>query len=82
MKVYRGYASQSGYGLGNTLRALIRTAVPIVAPIAKNAGKQLLMAGVKKIESKMKKKPKVRKQIVPGKISRKRKRGKPRDIFK
>lgn len=80
MKVYRGYASQAGYGLGNTLRAIIRSAIPIVAPIAKNAGKQLLMAGVKKIENTMKRKK--RKQIVPGKINRKRKRGKPRDIFK
>jgi hypothetical protein len=82
LNVYRGYATQRGYGLGNTLRALIRSAVPIVSPIVKSAGKQLLLAGAKKLDSKLKKKSRTRKKIVPGKVIRKKATGKPRDIFK
>jgi|SaaInl33SG_5_DNA_1037386.scaffolds.fasta_scaffold01477_2 hypothetical protein len=83
LNVYRGYATQRGYGLGNTLRALIRSALPIVSPIVKSAGKQLLMAGAKKLESKIKnKKTRTRKKIVPGKMVRKKTNRKPRDIFK
>lgn len=81
LNVYRGYGSQFGYGLGNVLGGIIRSAIPIVTPIAKRAGQELLLAGVKKIRRKMQQK-KIQHQPPGKKVRRKKKSRKPRDIFK
>ena len=39
MPVYAGYASQRGYGLGNVLGGMFRSALPVVGSIAKKAAK-------------------------------------------
>ena len=57
LPVYQGYASQHGYGLGNVLGGIIRSAIPIVQNItrravktvggaAKTAGTDLLQTGL------------------------------------
>ena len=47
MPVYRGYSSQYGAGLGNVLGGIFRAAVPILSPLLKSAGKQLLRTGAR-----------------------------------
>ena len=39
MPVYSGYASQRGYGLGNVLGGIFRSALPVVGSIAKKAAR-------------------------------------------
>ena len=46
VRVYRGYSSQYGAGLGNVLGGLIRSAVPFFTPLIKSAGKHLLTKGL------------------------------------
>lgn len=46
LPVYRGYASQYGYGLGNVLGGLVRSALPMIGNIAKSAGAKLLKTGL------------------------------------
>ena len=76
LPVYQGYASQYGYGLGNVLGGIIRSAIPIVTPIVKNAGKELLLAGAKTLQTKLKGNTHRR---PPGILARPRR--KQRDIF-
>lgn len=54
LPVYQGYASQHGYGLGNVLGGIVRAAIPFIKPIAKTAGREILLAGAKKIQRKLK----------------------------
>ena len=72
--VYQGYSSQYGYGLGNVLGGIIRAAVPMITPIAKDVGRKLLKAGMRKLR-----KPTKRKRKAANNPPRKRRR---RDIFK
>ncbi len=51
MPVFKGYASQYGAGLGNTLAGIARAAIPIVSPILKSLGKRILTSGAAKLES-------------------------------
>ena len=46
LPVYRGYVSQYGYGLGNVLGGLVRSALPMIGNIAKSAGAKLLQTGL------------------------------------
>ena len=59
MPVYSGYASQHGYGLGNVLGGMFRSALPIVGSIAKNAAKSAastaLNTGIAMIKNKLSK---------------------------
>lgn len=63
LPVYRGYASQHGFGLGNILGGVIRSAIPFVAPIVKSAGREILLAGAKKIHRKLKKQKDVKRVV-------------------
>jgi hypothetical protein len=60
MPVYSGYASQHGYGLGNVLGGIFRSALPMVGSIAKNAAKSAantaLSSGLQMSKNRMKKK--------------------------
>ena len=51
MRVFQGYPSHYGAGLGNVLSGLFRAAVPIVAPAVKNIGQSLLSAGANKLHN-------------------------------
>jgi len=73
LPVYRGYASQHGYGLGNVLGGIIRSAIPFVTPIVKSAGREILLAGAKKIQRKLKKHKDVKRVINKPKINNTRK---------
>ena len=53
MPVYTGYASQHGYGLGNVLGGLVRSAIPFIMPAVKDARKQLLREGVNTIQTRI-----------------------------
>ena len=93
--VYGGYASQYGHGLGNVLGGIVRAAIPVVKPLMKSAGKQLLLAGAHHIKRRLTKKLTVQKKRSPlhGTVKHKRKsppgkrsvkkktKRKPRDIF-
>ena len=78
LPVYQGYSSQFGFGLGNILGGILRSAIPMITPIAKNAGRELLLAGVKRLQ---RKKPATKRKMPPPVTTRKRKRSR-RDIFK
>jgi hypothetical protein len=58
LPVYRGYSSQYGHGLGNILGGIIRSAIPWVTPVVKSAGREILLAGARKIQRNLKKKKK------------------------
>ena len=94
LPVYQGYASQRGYGLGNVLGGIVRAAIPFIKPIAKSAGREILLAGAKKIQRKLKQQKGVKRavskrknmlrdrKIPPGKRAGSKKKSKtPRDIF-
>ena len=80
MPVYTGYASQHGYGLGNVLGGLVRSAIPFIKPVVTSAGKKLLQEGVTRIQQKLNQSKSKRKKVI--RSTRKSKRRKqPRDIF-
>ena len=58
LPVYKGYASQYGHGLGNVLGGLVRSAIPLVAPLVKSAGKELLLKGAKTVQRTLRSKKK------------------------
>ena len=39
MPVYTGYASQHGYGLGDVLGGLVRSAIPFIMPAVQGSSK-------------------------------------------
>ena len=85
LPVYKGYASQYGHGLGNVLGGLVRSAIPLVAPLVKSAGKELLLKGAKTVQRKLRSTKKTKRpnaKMPPGKTVRTRKRSAPRDIFR
>lgn len=43
--VFRGEFNQQGSGLGNMLAGLARRAIPLLTPIAKTVGKEILKTG-------------------------------------
>ena len=49
LPVFRGYSSQYGSGLGNILGGIMRRAIPIVAPMMKRLGRNLVKAGANKL---------------------------------
>ena len=63
LPVYRGYSSQFGHGLGNILGGIIRSAIPWVTPVVKSAGREILLAGARKIQRKLKKKKIVKRTV-------------------
>ena len=74
MPVYTGYASQHGYGLGNVLGGLVRSAIPFIMPAVKDAGKQLLREGVNTIQKRILHDNKQKKPTVAIKDKRPKKR--------
>jgi hypothetical protein len=43
---YSGSAVQRGYGLGNVLGGLLRTAVPFLKPVVKSVGREVMRSGM------------------------------------
>ena len=83
LPVYQGYSSQFGFGLGNVLGGVIRSAVPLIAPLAKDVGRKLLLAGAERLQRKIPlKRPSKRKNMKRKTDEAPMKKRRRRDIFK